>query len=374
MSNVRRSILFIGLPILAILIWFMWFAKPIDQLNPIVVSDNSVPVHIAKAIEQDVPLRIQGLGQVQPWHTVTVRSRVDGRLDEVYFTEGQQVEKGQLLAKLDDRVQQANLAEAKAKLARNSTLLENAKKDLARYEQLAKHMAIEKQALDTQKAEVAILQSALLADQASITLAETELDYTSITAPITGRTGALLIDPGNQLRTNDDGAVIVKINQIDPIAVSFTVPDVFFSQVQKAASNNTALVQVFDRAAQAMLAEGELVLMDNQIDPSSATLRLKAKFDNTESNLWPGLSVDVRLILGSIENALVVPEGAVQRGADGLYVYVVQDDSTVSVQSVKTMMVQDGQAIIIDGLTMGQDVVTDGHYKLRPGAKVTEAA
>lgn len=373
MSNVRRTILIIGLPVLAIIIWFMWFAKPVDNLPIVDTAGKAVPVHIAKVIEQDVPLRVQGLGQVQPWHTVTVRSRIDGRLDEVFFSEGQHVEKGQLLARLDDRIQKANLAEANAKLARNKTLLDNAKKDLVRYEQLAKHMAIEKQVLDTQTAEVAVLNSSLLADEASISLAATELDYTEIKAPVSGRTGALLIDPGNQVRANDSNG-IVTINQIDPIAVSFTVPDVYFAQVQNAANNNTALVQVFDRSVQEMLAQGELVLIDNQIDASSATLRLKAKFENEDHNLWPGLSVDVRLILGSMENALVIPEGAVQRGSDGLYVYVVQSDSTVSVQSVKTMMNQDGLAIIVDGLEPGQDVVIDGHYKLRPGTKVIEAA
>lgn len=372
MSNVRRSILLIGLPVLAVVLWFLWFADKPNQAAPAVVSNQIIPVHTAKVIEQDVPLRIQGLGQVQAWHTVTVRSRVDGQLDEVFFTEGEQVKQGQLLARLDNRVQKANLAEAQAKLARNKTLLDNAQKDLSRYQQLAKQKAIEKQILDTQVAEVAVLHSSLLADEASIALAETELDYTEITAPIAGRTGALLIDPGNQLKANDtDG--IVRINQIDPIAVSFTVPDVVFSQVQNAANSDTSVVQVFDRTNNTMLAQGELILVDNQIDASSATLRLKARFDNSEQILWPGLSVDVRLILGDIANALVVPEGAVQRGADGLYVYVVDENSTVRVQPVNTMMVQDGLAIITDGLSAGQNVVIDGQYKLRPGAMVSEA-
>lgn len=372
MSNVRRSLLLIGLPVLAVLLWLMWYQPQQIEADTTSLANNPVPVHIAKVIEQDIPLRVQGLGQVQAWHTVTVRTRIDGRLDKVYFQEGEDVKQGQLLIELDNRVQVANLEAAKAQKAKNQVLLNNANQDLQRYQQLAKHMAIEKQALDAQKAQVASLQASLLADEASISLAKTELDFTKIVAPIDGRTGELLVDAGNQIRANDTTGIVI-IKQIDPIAVSFTVPDTVFTQVHNAANNESALVQVLDRSEQALLAEGQLVLLDNQIDPASATLRLKAKFSNQDHKLWPGLSVDVRLILGSIENALVVPEDAVQRGAQGLYVYVVEPDSTVSMQPVETMLFQDGLAIILNGLQAGQSVVVDGQYKLRPGMAVAEA-
>lgn len=373
MSNVRRFSLLIGLPILAILVWLMWSSKNGADVSLPAAANNPIPVHTAKVIEQDVPIRVQGLGLVQAWHTVTVRSRVDGRLDQVLFKEGDSVKQGQVLVKLDDRAEQANLAAAKAQKAKNQALLKNARLDLQRYEQLAGQMAIEKQILDTQRAEVDSLAASLLSDQASIDMANAELDYTRIVSPIDGKTGALLIDPGNQIRASESDGVVI-INQIDPIAVSFTVPDTVFSQVQKAASNDTALVQVFDRAEQSLLAEGQLVLVDNQIDTASATLKLKAKFDNSNHSLWPGLSVDVRLILGSMENALVVPEDAVQRGAQGLYVYVVEEDSTIRMQPVNTLLFQDGIAVILNGLEVGQNIVLDNQYKLSPGMEVAEAA
>lgn len=372
-SKTRKVLILFGLPLLiAILLLFWWNNQPKHDIDAVQAVNNPIPVHTAVVINKDVPIRIQGLGTVAAWHSVVIRSRVDGQLDQVLFTEGTDVKQGQVLFKLDDKIQQAQLAQAQAQKTKNQALLNNALADLKRYQALAKSAAIEKQVLDTQVAAVAALRADLLADEANINYAQAQLAYTNILAPISGRTGSVLVDPGNQLRANDtDGMVI--INQIDPIAVNFTVPDTVFSQVQQAAQNEKTTVQVFNRLDNTLLAQGDLVLAENQINMASATLGLKARFANAEHKLWPGLSVDVRLILGDMPDALVVPDGAVQRGANGLYVYVVESDNTVRVQNVNTILSQDGLTVIGNGLESGQVVVTDGQYKLRPGLTVTEA-
>ncbi|MFT0534192.1 efflux RND transporter periplasmic adaptor subunit [Castellaniella hirudinis] len=321
-----------------------------------------------------MPIRLSGIGVVQPWQTVTVRSRGDGQLLAVGFQEGDVVQQGQLLAQLDDRAPQAQLAQAIAQQRRSQVQLDNARQDLKRYTELARHGAIERQVLDAQQAQVAVLQATVQADQAQVQAAQVQVDDARITAPLTGRTGALLVDVGNQVRAADAQGLVV-INQVDPVAVSFTVPDTAYDQVRAALATPSAAeipVQVRAQGQPRLLGQGALVLVDNQIDDSSATLRLKARLDNPDLALWPGQTVDVRLILGEHAGALVVPDAAVQRGADGLFVYVVGADDRVRLQPVRVALSQDGRSLISQGVAAGDRVVVDGQYRLKPGALVAE--
>ena len=380
--SVRRSFLWWSLAaLLALGAWFWWANRPTAGATG---NAAPAPVQVRTALVEarDVPIRLQGLGTVQAWASVTVRARIDGRLESVGFREGDVVRQGQLIAQLDDRAQKAQLAQAVAQRARDQAQLDNAREDLARYVELARHGAIDRKALDTQRAQVAVLQATIQSDEAQIQAARVQLDYTRITAPLAGRTGALRVDPGNLVRANDAEGLVL-INQIDPIAVSFTVPDTAFADVQaavRAAAGRAApdraealAVEIYDRSRAALLGRGALVLVDNHIDAASGTLRLKARLDNAGQALWPGQTVDVRLILGDRPGALVVPESAVQRGAQGLFVYVVQPDGRVRLQTVRTTVAQDGLAVVAEGLSAGQRVVIDGQYKLRPGLEVAEA-
>jgi multidrug efflux system membrane fusion protein len=390
MSSVRRSFVLFGLPPFLLLCAILWWlsrsvAAPVPSSAP---AADAVLVHTALVSARDVPTRVLGIGAVQAWSTVTVRTRIDGQLESVNFHEGDSVRQGQLLARLDDRVQKAQLAQARAQQARDQAQLENARRDLARYTELVRQSAIERQTLDTQRAQVATLEATVQADQAQVQYAQVQLDYTRIVSPLTGRTGALLVDPGNVVHAADAGGLVV-INQMDPIAVSFTVPDTMFSEVQAAsrrpgsgdghagggasADTRPLPVEIYAQGRTDLLGRGTLVLIDNQIDGTSGTLRLKARLDNPAHRLWPGQTVDVRLILGDRAGALVVPDEAVQRGAEGLYVYVVQADDTVRVQPVSVQVSQDGLSVIARGLSAGQRVVVDGQYKLRPGLKIAEA-
>ncbi|MGX5660784.1 efflux RND transporter periplasmic adaptor subunit [Castellaniella ginsengisoli] len=376
-SSVRRSFLWWSLAALLILgAWGWWSGRP----APAAAAENTraapVLVRTATVEARDVPIRLQGLGAVQAWASVTVRARIDGQLESVGFREGEVVRQGQLIARLDDRVQKAQLAQAVAQRARDQAQLDNARQDLARYVELARHGAIDRKTLDTQRAQVEVLQATIQSDEAQIQAARVQLDYTRITAPLTGRTGALQVDPGNLVRATD-AAGLVLINQIDPVAVSFTVPDTAFAEVQAAIraagpASSGLTVEVYGRGRAERLGRGSLVLVDNLIDAASGTLRLKARLDNPDQALWPGQTVDVRLILGDRAGALVVPESAVQRGAEGLFVYVVDPDDRVRLQAVRTAEVQDGLAVVAEGLSAGQRVVTDGQYKLRPGLKIAE--
>jgi multidrug efflux system membrane fusion protein len=376
-SSARRSFLWWGLAALLILsLWGWWSGRARPAVAAAGTGTAPVLVHTTTVAERDMPIRLQGLGAVQAWASVTVRARIDGQLESVGFREGEVVRQGQLIAQLDDRVQKAQLAQAVAQRARDQAQLDNARQDLTRYVELARHGAIDRKTLDTQRAQVAVLQATIQADEAQIQAARVQLDYTRITAPLTGRTGTLRVDPGNLVRATDaDGLVL--INQVDPIAVSFTVPDTAFAEVQAAVHaagrpGPGLAVEVYGRGQPERLGQGELVLVDNQIDAASGTLRLKARLDNPDMALWPGQTVDVRLILGDRAKALVVPESAVQRGAQGLYVYVVGDDDTVRVQTVRTVVAQDGLIVVAEGLSAGQRVVIDGQYKLRPGLKIAE--
>jgi membrane fusion protein, multidrug efflux system len=338
-------------------------------------ADGPVGVVTVLAKAQDVPIYRAGIGTVTPNASVTVKARVDGQLDKVGFTEGQDVRKGQLLAQLDPRTLQAQLLQAQAARAKDQATLANARVDLQRYTTLLAQDAATQQQLDTQKALVGQLEAAAKADDAAVNAAQVQLGFTTITAPISGRVGARLVDPGNIVHAADTTGLVV-INQIDPISVLFTLPDDAVQDTIHALDGKKTLqVQAFARDGSKLLATGALTLLNNQIDTGTGTVQLKGTFPNPQHDLWPGQFVNVRLILGSRAKAVTVPEAAIQRSQTEVYVYV-EDEATHTVrnQPVSLTQVQDGLAVIGSGLNAGERVVVDGQYKLKPGAQVTEVA
>ncbi|WHZ10428.1 MAG: Multidrug efflux system MdtABC-TolC, membrane fusion component MdtA [Burkholderiaceae bacterium] len=343
--------------------------------KPTLTAPPPVQATTTRVQQQDVPIVRTGVGTVTPLATVTVHSRVDGQLERVGFTEGQDVKAGQLIAQVDPRALKAQLEQAQAQKAKDAALLGNARLDLKRYATLFTQDAATRQQLDTQKALVAQLEAAIQVDQAQIDAAQVQLGYTTIVAPISGRVGARLVDPGNIVHAADPGGLVV-INQLDPIAVVFTLPEDSFQAVNRAlhASREPLTVLVYERNSKDILARGKLVLLNNQIDTASGTVKLKAKFDNPGHVLWPGQYIDARLVLGIRHGALTIPAAAVQRGQDGTYVYTVGADDTAQIAAIDVAQTQDGIAVIDKGLAAGQRVVVDGQYKLKPGLKVVETA
>jgi multidrug efflux system membrane fusion protein len=324
---------------------------------------------------QDMPIFRTGIGTVTPTQSVTVKARVDGQLDKVAFTEGQDVKKGQLLVQLDPRTLQAQLLQAQATQAKDEATLANARVDLQRYTTLIAQDAATQQQLDTQKALVNQLVATVKSDEAQVNYAQVQLGFTTIVAPISGRVGARLVDPGNIVHAADTTGLVV-INQIDPISVLFTLPDDAVQETIHALdAKKPVLVQAFPRDGGAMLGAGYLTLLNNQIDTTSGTVQLKASFLNDQHNLWPGQYVNIRLILGTRLKALTIPEAAVQRSQTGVYTYVV-DEATKTVQSrtIELAQIQDGVAVVSMGVNANDRVVVDGQYKLKPGSKVQEVS
>ena len=342
--------------------------------DPAKSGTPSVPVMTTAVKEQDVPTYLAGIGTVTPLYAVTVKARVDGQLEKVMFSEGQDVTAGTVLAQIDPRPFQAQLELAQAQKARDSAQLKNSITDLERYTTLWKQDSIAQQTLTTQQATVDQLKATVQADQATIDNAKVQLDYTTIRAPISGRTGVRLVDPGNIVRASDNTG-IVGINQINPIAVLFTLPEDRFQDINRAMREHgrTALdVQAFGREDNTLLGTGKLMLVNNQIDTATGTVQLKAQFPNAAHKLWPGQYVNVHLMMGTRQRAATVPASVVQRGPNGLFAYVVNADETVAVRAIRVGPIHDGTAIIEEGLEAGTRVVTDGQYKLKPGVKVVE--
>ncbi|MDR2187105.1 MAG: efflux RND transporter periplasmic adaptor subunit [Azonexus sp.] len=365
-----RLLIALALAALVLLAWrvFSPAAPPPAKTPP-------VPVKTALVSERTVAVTRTGVGTVLPVMSVTVQTRVDGQLDSVAFGEGQEVKAGQVLARIDPRAYQAQLDQSLAQKARDEAALANARLDLARYEELIKADATTQQTLDTQRALVGQLAAAVQNDAAQVQLARVNLGYTTIIAPISGRVGARLVDPGNIVRAADAGGLLV-INQIDPIAVQFTLPEAAFQAINAAlrASAKPLAVQALDRDTGDVLAEGQLSLLDNQINTSTGTVALKAQFANAEHKLWPGQSVDARLVLGEVERALTVPSGVVQRGPNGLFAYVIDAEGKAQPRPIDLDADhgQSGVALIRQGLSAGERVVVDGQYRLTPDAKVVE--
>ena len=332
----------------------------------------SVPATTVKVAQESVPIYLSGIGTAQALATVTIRTRVDGQLDKINFVEGQDVTDGQVLAQIDPRTFQAQLAQAVAQKARDEAQLDNAKLDLQRDNALIKDDATTQQALDTQRALVNQLVAAVETDKAQINYAQVQLDFTTIKAPLSGRIGARLVDPGNIVHATDVNGLVV-INQVDPISVIFTLPESAFQDINRALHPDQKLpVLAFGRDNDQVLSKGSLVLLNNQIDTTTGTVQLKAHFPNPTHTLWPGQYLNVSLQLGVRPNALTLPAAAVQRGQTGTYVFVVKPAESVEIRPINVVQIQDGKAVIDQGLSVNERVVLDGQYKLKPGIHITE--
>ena len=332
---------------------------------------RAVPVNVATAAIADVPVRLSALGSVVAFNEVTVKPRVDGQLMNVAFHEGQIVQRGDLLAEIDPRPFQVQLEQAQGQLARDQALLANANVDLARYKRLVAEDSIPKQQLDTQGALVQQYQGVVQSDQAQVDNARLQLTYSRITAPITGRLGLRLVDPGNMVHASDAGGLVV-LTQISPIGVVFTIPEDSLQPVlAKVRAGAELPVDAYDRANVHRLASGTLLTVDNAVDPNTGTVRLKAQFANTDDALFPNQFVNARLQLDVQRGVTLVPTAAVQRGLQGPFVYVVKPDHTAEVRPV-TLGENDGdETALAQGVTPGELVVVDGAEALRAGRAVT---
>jgi multidrug efflux system membrane fusion protein len=328
-----------------------------------------VPVLVGEVTKSDLPLFLSGLGNVQGFNTVTIRSRVDGQLEKVSFSEGQEVKEGDVLAQIDPRPFQAALDQAKALRMQNEAQLANARLDLERDVALFAGRAGTAQKADTQRALVNQLEATLRANDAAIEAAKVQLNYATIRSPISGRTGIRLLDAGNVVRATDAAGLVV-ITQMKPITVLFTLSEQHLPLIQEEAKNGKLPVFALDRGNSTRIATGELTVIDNQIDSTTGTIRLKATFPNADLKLWPGQFINVRLQVSVRKDALTVPASVVQRGPSGTYAYLVTPGQTAEMRPLVVDRIEEGMAVITSGLQAGDKVITDGHYRVQPGAKL----
>jgi multidrug efflux system membrane fusion protein len=349
-----------------------WYA--FEGSQPVKAARSSgpatVPVTIATATKRDLPIYLTGLGNVQASFTVGIRSQVDGKLQEVLFTEGQYVKKGDVLAKIDPRPFQAAFDQAKAKKAQDDANLISAQKDLDRARTLVQKSFETQQVVDQQQAKVDALIAARKADDAMIESAQTNLDWTSIVAPSDGRMGVRQIDPGNIVHASDS-AIITTLTLTKPAAVLFTLSARSLSDVRDAQARGPVEVTAFSQDNVKPLSKGKLLLIDNIVDQASATMRLKAMFANEDEKLWPGDFVNARVLIDVRRDVLVIPAPAIQRGPDGVFTWVVMPGDTVEARPINVGPTTGDQTIITSGLTEGERVVVDGQYKLRLDSRVT---
>jgi membrane fusion protein, multidrug efflux system len=364
----RWGFVLLGLALVVLVAWIVIAGqKPKAQKKPAAVA-----VTVATATTQDAPLTLGGLGSVQSFQGVTIHTQVNGKLLQAPFKEGSFVKAGDLLAEIDPAPYQAALLQAQGALKRDQALLEQARLDLKRYQVLAAQDSIARQTLDQQAALVKQDEGVVLADQGSVDAAAVNVRYCRITSPVAGRVGVRLVDPGNIVSTSDTTGILI-VNQISPIAVTFNVPQGDFQRLSDVSRGFTQPLHTvaLSQETGAQLGEGELTIADNKVDPSTGTVAMKARFPNTDHRLWPGLFVNVRLTLQTVQHATVIPATAVNQGPSGLYAYVVGPGDKVAVRPIVVTAVQDPVAVIKSGLKPGEIVVTDGQLSLRPGALVS---
>jgi len=333
----------------------------------------AIPVTAVSAVRQDVPVYLTGLGSVQASFTVGIHSQVDGKLQDVLFTEGQRVKKGDILAKIDPRLFQAALDQAKAKKAQDEAQLIGLQKDLTRFTTLGAKGYDTQQNIDQQQAKVDTTKAAIEADVAAIETAQTQLDYTNITAPSDGRMGVRLVDPGNTVRASDTGSIATLV-RTQPTFVTFTLPAQTLDDVRDAKARGEVQVIAFDRDNRRAISTGTLETIDNMIDQTTATYRLKATFANDDERLWPGQFVNARVLVNTNKNVVVVPNTAVQRGPKGLFTWVVKPDNKVEPRPIETSVASGDVTVVTSGINNGERVVTGGQYKLQNNSTVNVSA
>jgi membrane fusion protein, multidrug efflux system len=341
-------------------------AKPQEQTK----TEQRIPVSVVTAQSTPYPVQLKGLGTVVPFNNVIVRSRVDGEIVKIAFKEGETVQQGDLLAQIDSRPYQATLDQAVAKKAQDEATLKNAKLDLDRYSTLAKQDFASRQQLDTQTAAVAQGTALVQADQAAIENAQTQVSYTTIRAPITGRVGFRLVDQGNIVSASSQSG-IVTIAQVRPISVTFTLPESQIDRINKALARGEVPVAAYTSDGSRKLADGTLAVLNNQVDTTTAVIQLKATFANENDALWPGQSLSVQVRIDTLDNVVVLPQTAIQRGQQGLWAYVVDDQQRARVRQLRIGEADSDNAVVASGIAAGDRVVTAGQYRLQDGALVS---
>jgi multidrug efflux system membrane fusion protein len=335
----------------------------------VAAAGEAVPVLASAARSADVPVYLDGVGTARALNTVTVRPQIEGKLISVAFREGQDVEKGYVLAKIDPTIYQALYDQAVAKKAQDDAQLANARLDLDRYTRLAASNAINKQQVDTQRALVNQLQAQVKADQAAMENAKAVLDYTNVIAPISGRVGLRLVDEGNIVKPSDAAGIVV-INQIRPISVLFNLPQQDLPEINRGLGEGPLPVDALRADGKTALDKGTVVVVDNQVDQTTGTVRLRAEFPNAQLQIWPGQFVNVRLLIDTKRNVVVVPTAAVQRGPNGTFAFVVTPEDTVVTRPITISQQDDVQSVIATGLQAGERVITSGFARLTEGSKV----
>jgi len=332
-------------------------------------SSSAISVGVTSVQKRDVPYYVTGLGSVNAFNTVTVHSRVDGQIMQVYFREGQFVHAGDVLAEIDPRPFQVALSQAEGQLAKDVAAQNDAKVDLTRYQQLWQEGVIPRQQLDSQQATVGQFDGSIKSDQAAIDNQKLQLVYCRITSPIDGRVGLRLVDAGNIVHAADANGMLV-ITQVQPIAVIFTLPEDSLPQVVAEMKSRQLIVEAYSRDNGTKLAEGRLLTIDNQIDQTTGTIKLKSQFDNRDLSLWPNQFVNARLFLSARKDAIVIPSAAIQNGTQGPFVYVVSSDNKAQVRNIQVDFAEGNISVIRQGLNAGEQIVVDGTDKLQSDAAV----
>jgi multidrug efflux system membrane fusion protein len=371
-GRTRRNlaVVLIVVAVAAALVYVFAKSPPQQNRSRFGAEGGPVPVLAAAAAKADVPVYLDAVGTIKALNTVTVRPQVDGKLLSVGFKEGDDVKKGDVLARIDPTAYQAQLDQAIAKKAQDAAQLANARIDLDRYEKLMASNAINRQQFDTQRALVNQNAALVQSDQAAIENAQATLGYTTIVAPIAGRTGIRMVDEGNIVHASDANSAIVVITQLKPISVLFSLPQQDLGQVNDAFAKAPLTIEAQRPDSDAVIDRGTLRVVDNQVDQTTGTVKLKAEFPNTGLALWPGQFVNVRLLIDTLKDVVVIPTGAVQRGPNGTFVYVVKDDNTVAIRPIAVQKQDETQTVVKNGLTPPERVVTTGFVRLTDGSKV----